>query len=139
MVSGLLRLGAPRSPMPALLLAAFLLSGGLGCRAREPAPATIVWQGDILVRKAGEWRLEIAYLHKGTRSEGQHGELYLKDESVPPDKADDKALDTPFGKLKHYGAQRKRLWDTTGWNFADPKAIQPSGNVNTSAKPEAAD
>jgi len=100
-----------------------------GERAAEPAPAlSIAWQDTTLVYKSGVWELRIKYLQKGTRSEGQDGKLFKEQKAVEPKQAG-ALLDTPFGKLKHYGKQRRSLWDVTGWNFADKKQIKRSEHV----------
>ena len=63
------------------------------------------------------WYLVLTYNNIGTRSEGQHGDLYKGDKLIEGEKGDVK--DTPMGKMKHYGDEKERLWDTTGWNYED--------------------
>lgn len=95
----------------------------------EVAPVvTIVWEDSVLVYRSGDWAMRIEYLRKGTRSEGQNGALSKAGEPVAVPAAG-ATLETPFGTLKHYGVERKRLWDITGWNFADRAKVLPSLSV----------
>ena len=126
-----------RRPLLAVLA---LLAGGLlaasafaadPAAAPKPADTTglkVAWEADTCVYSQGEWVLRITYSNKGTRSEGQDGELLKAGQPVKPSK-EGEVLDTPLGQMKHYGAERKTLWANTGWNFADKKQIKASGQV----------
>ena len=104
-------------------------------QAQKPADTEprVSWQAaGTLVYSQGEWILLIHYTNKGTRSEGQDGILRKNGQDVKPSK-DGEVLDTALGQIKHYGAERKPLWDVTGWNFADKKRIMLSSQVKTTA------
>jgi hypothetical protein len=75
--------------------------------------------------KRGEWELQVEYLFKGTRSEGQDGKL-LKDGKPIDPKRIGKEIETPLGKMKFYGTERKVKWALTGWNFADRRFAKGS-------------
>jgi hypothetical protein len=112
-------------------------AGTPGAADAEAAKVTFAWRGDTCIYQAGEWELRISYLYRGTRSEGQQGGLYKGDQEVAPDKEGEE-LETPFGKLKHYGMQRKQHWDITGWNFADRAKVKPSNLVGQAKSAEGA-
>jgi hypothetical protein len=78
--------------------------------------------------KSGEWELQVEYLLKGTRSEGQDGKL-LKDGKPVDSKLLGKEIDTPLGKMKFYGMERKVKWALTGWNFADRRLAKGSARL----------
>ena len=92
------------------------------------AEVRVQWETNTLVYSQAEWVLRIQYLNKGTRSEGQDGVLLKNGQEVKPSK-DGEVLDTALGQVKHYGTERKLLWDLTGWNFADKKRIKLSNLV----------
>lgn len=111
-----------------------------GAEVPQPPPSsetpemTFHWEDDVAVYQAGEWDLRIAYLQKGTRSEGQQGTLLRGGQPVPaPDSGD---LSTPLGELKHYGDDRPTLWSVSGWNFADRKQIRRSEELLAAASAE---
>lgn len=120
-----------------LLTAVFAVMTMLAC-ATHPTLADdadgqpevrVKWKDDdTCIYTCGDWELQIHYLQKGTRSEGQDGELRHKGKAVKPDK-DKPVLDTPLGQVKHYGDERKVLWATTGWNFADKKKVKRAAEV----------
>ena len=72
---------------------------------------------------AGDWELQIAYLLKGTRSEGLHGVLLNQGQVVSAERH--AVIDTELGAMKYYGEiqERKHHWDISGWNFVDPDKI----------------
>ena len=105
--------------------------------AYKPDPALIAartkelhvsWDGDTAVYEAGRWVLLIDYLNRGTRSEGQHGRLFCNAADVPAP-GDGMPIQTPFGKLKHWGDVRPNRWDTTGWNFETKETIRPASSL----------
>lgn len=98
--------------------------------ARPPA-AGGGWDGDTYVHASGGWALRVQYLHKGTRSEGQDGVLLRDGQAVEPASPGEE-LDTPLGRLRHYGSERRNLWDVTGWNFADKAQVKPSQSLPAS-------
>ena len=99
--------------------------------AKPEKELTAVWISETVCSyKVGEWELQVEYLEKGSRSEGQNGKLLKAGKSVDPQKIGN-ALETPLGKLKHYGIERKVKWDITGWNFADRRKVKSSSRVVT--------
>ncbi len=108
-------------------------SPAVGCAAPAAAAATAPapaprWEGDVAVYESAGWKLCVAYAQKGTRSEGQNGQLFRDAQPVPPPAAAE-VLTTPLGALKFYGTERKNLWDVTGWNFADRGSIKPAAEL----------
>ena len=93
-----------------------------------PPALTVRWEGDTLVYASADCQLRIDYLNKGTRSEGQAGTLVRAGQPVSPG-ASGEELDTPVGRLKHYGDERPQAWSLSGWNFADRKQIKRSEEV----------
>ncbi len=88
-----------------------------------------VWISETVCSyKSGEWELQIEYLLKGSRSEGQDGKLLKGGKPVDPKKVG-KEIETPLGKMKHYGTERKVKWAVTGWNFADRRKVKDSSRV----------
>ena len=85
--------------------------------------------GGRLISKDG-WHLVIEYRHKGTRSEGQHGRLYHGDQEITGREGDE--IDTPLGRMKHYGDKAVPPWKETGWNYADESKIKYSWEVEAS-------
>ncbi|MCG8473101.1 MAG: hypothetical protein MI742_14770 [Desulfobacterales bacterium] len=67
-----------------------------------------------IVQKKG-WRLEMHTLQPGTRSQGYHGELYIRGERVLGKRGEQR--DSPLGTLSWHGSEKERthLWDTSGW------------------------
>ncbi len=115
------------------VLLTILMVGGWAVAQQEEAPVTtsplrVVWDGDVCVYAQAGWELRIEYLNKGTRSEGQNGVLRRRGQIVQASK-DGETIEKPFGILKWYGTERKKLWDVTGWNFADRKRIRRSEQV----------
>ena len=92
------------------------------------ASMTVRWEGDTAVYEADGWQLRIAYLFKGTRSEGQEGCLLHQGQPVEPS-VPGEVRDTPVGILKHYGTERPWNWSNSGWNFAGREQIQRSEQV----------
>lgn len=84
--------------------------------------------GDVFAYRAGEWTLELTYLNRGTRSEGQDGRL-LKGGTPVEGKEKGQTLETPMGMLRFYGTERRQKWDNTGWNFADRRRIKRSDDL----------
>ena len=82
--------------------------------------------GGRLISKDG-WHLVIEYRLKGTRSEGQHGRLYHGDQEITGREGDE--VDTPLGRMKHYGEKTDPPWKETGWNYADKTKIKCSSEV----------
>ena len=78
--------------------------------------------------KSGEWELQVEYLLKGTRSEGQDGKLLKAGKPVDP-KLLGKEIETPLGKMKFYGTERKVKWALTGWNFADRRLAKGAAKL----------
>lgn len=75
---------------------------------------------------SGDWTLNIFFRNQGSRSEGQHGVLLHKGETVEGSETG-AVIDTDLGQLKYYGAEGSiMLWQNTGWNFADEDRILPS-------------
>jgi hypothetical protein len=77
------------------------------------------WEGSTLVYKEGIWKLDIKYLNKGTKIEGQDGVLFKNGKALKATKVDE-VIETPIGTLKYYGKRTSlsKKWDVTGWNFA---------------------
>ena len=73
----------------------------------------------------GEWRLRIWYLSKGSRSEGQHGELWRGDRQIAPSEAGT-TLVTSLGTMRDFGEERTVPWAVTGWHFDDESRRPPS-------------
>jgi hypothetical protein len=87
---------------------------------------TAAWISDTVYSyKFDGWELQVEYLLKGTRSEGQNGKL-LKDGKPIDPKLTEKLLETPLGKMRYYGSERKTKWALTGWNFADRRKAKGS-------------
>ena len=87
---------------------------------------TIAKEPDRVFKK-GDWELQISYSAKGTKSEGQYGVLFYKDEKIKGTKKGE-TRSTDLGELKYYGSpdQREQLWHNTGWNFSDTSKIMHS-------------
>jgi hypothetical protein len=99
------------------------------------APLVATWKSKtVCVYQRGEWRFEVEYRAKGSRSEGQNGKLFKGDKPVEGNTVGE-LLDTSFGKMKYYGTERKVLWAPTGWNFADRRKMKRADKVP--AKPSA--
>jgi len=99
----------------------------LAVPAEEPLMAT--WKSEtVCVYEKGEWTLQIEYLRKGTRSEGQDGKLLKAGKSVDGTTVGG-LLETTLGKLKYYGSERKSAWSLTGWNFSDRRLVKRSTAV----------
>jgi len=112
--------GAATNPLPdpATVAASNAVSGADGVVGE--------WRGaDVFVYRNGEWTLEITYLNRGTRSEGQDGRLF-KGESLVKGDQKGQTLETAMGLLRFYGSERRQKWDNTGWNFADRRNIKRS-------------
>jgi len=77
------------------------------------------WSGSTLVYQKDIWKLNIKYLHKGTKNEGQDGVLYKNGKEVKAKQVDE-VLETSLGTLKYYGKRTSanNPWAVTGWNFA---------------------
>jgi len=75
----------------------------------------------------GEWRLDIYFRYKGSRSEGQHGILIHNGEIIEPKKVGE-VIDTDLGLMKYYChlEDMKVSFEPTGWNYADSEKIRPS-------------
>ncbi len=102
--------------------------------AKQENEITVSWISETVCSyKTGEWELQIEYLLKGSRSEGQDGKLLKGSKPVDPKKLG-KELETPLGKMKHYGIDRKVKWAVTGWNFADRRMIKDSSRVVVTEK-----
>jgi hypothetical protein len=95
--------------------------------------------GDVFAYHASEWVLEIKYLNRGTRSEGQEGQLRKGGTPVAAD-AIGQTQETPIGLLRYYGSERRKPWDLTGWNFADRRKVRRSAELppHPAAAPSAA-
>ena len=101
------------------------------------APLTATWESDtVCVYARDSWTLKVTYLRKGTRSEGQDGQL-LKDGVVVKGETVGETKQTSLGEMKYYGSERKRLWDLTGWNFSDRSRVKPSELVPVKPSAEA--
>jgi hypothetical protein len=72
------------------------------------------WTPDV-IKNIGEYRLEIMYLHKGKRSEGMDGKLYLGKDEILGKIGDVKKVDEI--EIRNYGTERKMPWAITGWNL----------------------
>lgn len=83
--------------------------------------------------KSGEWELQVEYLLKGSRSEGQDGKL-LKGGKIVDHKKIGHEIETPLGEIKYYGTERKVKWAVTGWNFADRRLVKDSSRVVVTEK-----
>ena len=95
----------------------------------EQPEVTAQWISEnVYSYRSGEWELQVEYLLKGTRSEGQDGKLLKAGKNVDP-KSMGKELETPLGKMKHYGSERKVKWAITGWNFADRRLAKGSARL----------
>jgi len=102
--------------------------------AKQENKITVSWISETVCSyKTGEWELQIEYLLKGSRSEGQDGKLLKGSKPVDPKKLG-KEIETPLGKMKHYGIERKVKWAVTGWNFADRRMIKDSSRVVVTEK-----
>lgn len=115
---------------PAAAKAAAIPTPGLATNATAVSPEEIPageWRGDDLFAYcSGEWALEIKYLNRGTRSEGQEGRLLKAGVAVA---VGEQAVQTPIGLLRHYGSERRKPWDLTGWNFADRRKVRRSADL----------
>ena len=116
---------------PAAVKAAAIPTPGLAAtNATAGSPVEIPageWRGDdLFVYSSGEWVLEIKYLNRGTRSEGQEGRLLQGGVAVA---IGEQAVQTPIGLLRHYGSERRKPWDLTGWNFADRRKVRRSADL----------
>jgi predicted secreted protein len=98
--------------------------------APSAASTTIQWEGDEAVYRFEPWEMRITYLNKGTRSEGQRGILKRSGQLVEPDETN-LPVETPFGMVKHYGAERPQEWSVSGWNFSERRSIKRSEKVET--------
>lgn len=74
------------------------------------------WTPDV-IRQFGNYRLEITYLNKGTRSEGMEGKLFANDLAIQGTAGQVIMVDQVT--LRFYGEKREFPWATTGWN-CDP-------------------
>lgn len=116
-------------PEQLMFLFLFLITLGIiACAAMSVMPSR--WSGSTLIYQADVWRLNITYLHKGTKSEGQNGVLYKYGNEVKTPKMDT-LMETSIGTLKYYGKRTaaNHPWDVTGWNFADKSLIKNSKDV----------
>ena len=114
--------------LPCLIL---LLCLSMVGTASAASPVTADrWEGSTLVYEVGDCRLNIEYLAKGSKSEGQDGVLYKNGKEVKA-RQKNETIDTAMGKLKYYGKRSlsNALWDITGWNFADTSQIKRSEDV----------
>jgi hypothetical protein len=101
------------------------------------APLTATWESDtVCVYARDSWTLKVTYLRKGTRSEGQDGQL-LKEGVVVEGETVAETKKTSLGEMKYYGADRKSLWSLTGWNFSDRRRVKPSKLVPVKPSAEA--
>jgi hypothetical protein len=77
------------------------------------------WVGSTLVYQKDVWKLDIKYLKKGTKNEGQDGVLYKSGKAVKAKQVDE-VIETSIGTLKYYGKRTSvnNPWAVTGWNFA---------------------
>jgi len=103
----------------------------------KPAPASThdlaevkgQWRSqDVYIYTNASWTLEITYLNRDTRSEGQQGRLLENGKPVNAEMGGE-SLDTPLGLIKYYGSERTRPWDVTGWNFADRRKIRRASEL----------
>ena len=80
-----------------------------------------------IVKSAGEYKLLVYYIAKGTRSEGVHGVL-VKNGEVVDAVQDQTELKTGFGVLVYRGPWEERtlLFDQSGWLPEDLTGIYPS-------------
>jgi hypothetical protein len=91
----------------------------------EETPLVESWKTDtVYVYQKDEWRLEVEYRAKGSRSEGQTGKLYKGAELVTGKKGERK--ETPLGEMMYYGDEPKTRWSPVGWNFADRRKMRNS-------------
>ena len=67
---------------------------------------------------AGDTELSIWYFQRGSRSEGQHGELRIDGERIPP-AALGEMKPSALGTLRWFGDERPVLWAVSGWHFDD--------------------
>lgn len=104
-----------------VIIALVFLSFICACAAfvNTPPAKAKRWEGTTLVYKDAVWKLDIKYLNKGKKSEGQDGVLYKSGKLVRAKKIDE-VLDTPLGTLKYYGKRTSvsKPEAVTGWNFA---------------------
>ena len=115
------------------------VEGGTDAVGTTPSASDIVasWESEnVCVYKKGEWVLRIEYLQKGSRSEGQNGILLKGGQAAVEEAEKGTVLETPLGKLKHYGAERKVRWGITGWNFADRSQVKRSSQVPAAPVPD---
>ena len=68
-----------------------------------------------VIKVIGDYRLEVRYLHKGTRSEGMEGRLYFKNEEVVGEEG--QTIKVEDITIKYYGKKREFMWSTSGWNL----------------------
>jgi len=75
----------------------------------------------------GNWRLDIYFRLRGTRSEGQHGILFHNGESIEPNQVGE-VINTDLGQMKYYCRPEdvKDSWEPTGWNYTDEEKIRRS-------------
>ncbi len=94
------------------------------CAAIEITPLNT---SDARRVRNGEWELIITFRAIGTRSEGQHGELFQNGSQIIGKEG--QILQTPLGELRHYGSRtiKKHLWEPTGWNFSSSEKFIASG------------
>ena len=113
------------------LLVVLLLLPSCAKPSPEGDETTRVWTSTAPSRPAdkeivdGEWRLRIWYFSKGSRSEGQHGELWRGDRPIPSNEVGT-TRDTPLGTMRDFGEARTVPWAVTGWHFDDASLRPPS-------------
>ena len=92
-----------------------------------------------IVKTSGDYRISLYFIAKGTRSEGIHGTIHIKEVEVFGESAG-QILNTPFGRYRWHGQlkNRKHLWDRTGWIPIDPGSISSSSNMNAAEQGAAA-
>jgi len=75
----------------------------------------------------GNWRLDIYFRLRGSKSEGQHGILFYNGEPVEPNHVGE-VIETDLGMMKYYCHLENMIFsfELTGWNYSDTEKIKPS-------------
>lgn len=86
---------------------------------KRPADRTIA---------AGNSQLSIWYLQRGSRSEGQHGELRVEGKRILGEELGE-TRPSDLGILRWFGDERPVLWAVSGWHFDDETRRLPSWDL----------
>lgn len=111
-------------------------SGGTAESAQQGQPTGSavrpVWEPDCAVYEKDGWILLVDYLQMAPRSEGQVGWLFYQGSLLTTPESGG-IVNTPLGRLRHWGTSRAHAWEVSGWNFADRAAIRSSTTLRGQA------